>query len=233
MARSSNTPIPNTARQPLSLFDLFVLLSATAIAFSFGAPFLRELNATQWYWVTTLAAFQVGALCLAFCCLKFLRKAKMVQRQQLLAVSGSLIGKLEDESENIPGVKKSSRWFEFVHLIALQALLVATTVVGAKIDLPNFLVVYSLVPYLLFTVGFIAHWVGVDWLTMGGQIQFFEAGMSIDGVTLIPWDQVSIRPRKLQSSGIAIVYSDRRGLKNTVFADCSDALRQQLLERPT
>ncbi len=229
---STEAPNDFSAREQFRLLDLFVLLSASAIAFSIGAPFLRELNATQWYWLLTLTTVQLGSISLAFYFLTLRHKSRLEKRQQMLASAGNFLGASEFDQANMEMVKRGSRWFDFIYLILLQSMLVWTTAVGAKIGIPTLVYMSSLVPCLIITFGFIAHWVGIDMRRMGERIEFFEEGISIDGVALIPWERVSIRPRKLQETGIAIVYGDLRGFENTVFADCSDATRNRLLERP-
>ena len=228
---SAEAPDDSPARDQFSLLDLFVLLSASAVAFSVGMPFLLKLDAAQWRWLLTLTAVQIGLIGSTFYFLKLRLRLRLASRQQMLAVAGSFIGKAECDLVNAGIMKRESRWFDFVQLVTLQSVLVWTTIAGAKIG-ASFMYMFSMMYGSFFTFSFICHVVVRDVRRMHQRIEFFEAGVSFDGVALIPWERVSVRPRKLQDTGIAVVYGDCRGFKNTVYVECSDATRKRLLERP-
>ncbi len=212
-----------TDPKQFNIIDLFAMLTIAALLLAVAAPYLRELSTEGLLQLslTTLvqSVIAIGAIVLL-----------SAQRRSLLAGSGRRLGM---------AYCGEGKWR---HWPAIYSVLVMLLVAGAQLALSIGLTTlkhdhhgmrihYLSQIQLAITCGYVMS--RFMWRLYPNTIEFFENGVSFNGLSLKPWNAIELRPSELYSDRVVVVLRPPGKAFAVVrkMARVNDALRSVLIDK--
>lgn len=202
------------------MIDLFAIVTLAGLVSAMVAPFLREMQTENRNTLFGVAIFQlvVTAGAIAFA---------VNQRKKLLEKSGRRIGIAycgEIRWRLWPVIKSSIYMILLATAQLCLALVFATGLIG---DVRNPVVLMNQLQ-----LGCIAGFAFARylWRVYPNSMEFFDNGISLHGMTFIPWAQIDLRSSKYSADRIVVVLRPAvtSVVADTKTAQVTDALRDRL-----
>lgn len=226
----SESPIAAVPVEPMSILDLFMLLTATAVALACTSLFFRGLDVSAWSWLGCAVLLQALFVSCVLFVLIHRRNRLSESRKRMLVGAGRFLGVSDLRYSRGRRIDRRTKLELFLYFALAQCLLMAVLVSWDGSHISSRLYMVLLVCLEGITIAFAGLYVGLEWRNYPLAIEFFEGGMSRDARTLILWEHIQARPSSVEPAAVVLVHRNRRGIKDTILVRCSASARHTIFE---